>query len=145
MARLLGEGGSRKARAPSIETRAKIQAPASSHGGSGLCSRNTLKPLRKQALKQLRATCKQGDAAATRDALISWSKTTWPDKSPTSLDEIAKHVTGDLAAEIDKLSRALYGPKATDWDPQAIYTQVSSFSIKEINTDNADSLEPLYR
>jgi len=102
---------------------------------------------RRQALKQIQAACARHDAAATRDALVAWSRTVWADAPPANLDEIAQQVDPDLAREISRLARSLYSQEESDWNAQSILEHIKKFRPGDANASQADSegLEPLYR
>lgn len=104
-------------------------------------------PVHKQQARFLKAARKaalSGDAAPLKSALLDWGRLQWPNGSPRSVDELAKRISMPLSIELNKLSRASYGPDDSDWDGAALAKALRSFSILDNdNTRDADGGLPL--
>ena len=124
-----------------LKARNKVEAPPQPH------TKDNVRGKQRLALKQLQAACDSKDTAATRDALVAWSRTVWTDNPPANLDEISRRVTPGLSQEINNLAQALYSQKKTDWNAQSIMSQIKAFKSDETSAGHAETqgLEPLYR
>lgn len=71
--------------------------------------------------KSLLATCASDQPAAARSALINWAAALADDPAITSLQAAVKALDSDeLAAEAERLERALYGSDAQAWQGQRL-------------------------
>ncbi len=102
---------------------------------------------RRQArfLKTARKAALAGDAAAVRAALLDWAALEWPGNAPRSIGQLAGRVSAPLAAELEALSAASYGPGDRGWDGKALAKALRSFSVvEERETAGNEALPPLY-
>jgi len=58
--------------------------------------------------KALQIACAQNDAAAAKEAMLTWAAVRWPENRPGSLAEIASRVDDPFSVEIMHLNRELY-------------------------------------
>lgn len=56
------------------------------------------------------------DPQTTRQALLTWSRALWPEKSSRAYERLCKAVGQELAAELATLDRCLYGRTARVWN-----------------------------
>jgi len=104
-------------------------------------------PSIRQMLKQLIAACRVNDADRTRELLLGWAERHFADDPPKSLGVLAGRLAGPLAAEIEGLEAALYGPNAADWRGQRLaeLLQQTQSVVRKAAEDSEDPLVPLYR
>ena len=98
-----------------------------------------------QARKALRLACSKNDPAAARTALLHWASVYWPDRRPTSLDEIASLGGAALAEETGRINRIVYGNAGDAWNGDALWAVVESLDGGENQKHQQVGLEPLYR
>jgi hypothetical protein len=101
----------------------------------------------KQTRKALQQACEQHDPAAARAALLAWAQALWPAQRPDNLQDIAKLGDAALAAEIERLNRALYGADRNAWHGQGLWKAATAEEAmtNKPETSKASGLEPLYR
>jgi hypothetical protein len=101
-----------------------------------------LQPLK----KAVAAACAGKDAHQTKNALLDWARARWPDEAITSLSDIAACSGEPLAAEIHKLSDALYSREA-EWNPDALRAAFDGAgkNTKPRRHSETPVLEPLYK
>lgn len=102
----------------------------------------------RQHLRQLRAACHANDAAEAQRLLLEWAKLRF-DEPPQSLGALAGCLPDELAAAVNELEAAMYGPSPeTQWDGArlaAALATVDSVARAAASGDDADPLLPLYR
>ena len=97
------------------------------------------------ARKRVKEACHSSDAAATKEALIAWAQSQWPQARPASLGELARRVSGDLAATINELSHTLYSEAKGEWRGDKLW-QAFKTEQGESEAQQEDSeLAPLFR
>jgi hypothetical protein len=79
------------------------------------------------ALRRLGVAGRNGDAGAARDALLDWAREKWPEAPPRSVGEVAERLPPALAAPVQQLSSALYGPSAGSWSGASLAACVDEF------------------
>jgi hypothetical protein len=91
--------------------------------------------------------CISGDATNTKDALLRWAAVRWPDRTVTSLADIADRSPTGLRDQILALNSALYSRQTGDWQPKALLSAFHGFLSKKQKTKKRpDSiLQPLYK
>jgi hypothetical protein len=99
------------------------------------------------ARSALRQACLANDPVKARQALLDWAKTHWPDRAPGTLGELGRLAGGALAAETQRLDRALYGRAEHAWRGEALWTAVEAVTSADSRDKKAPALalEPLYR
>ncbi len=81
---------------------------------------------RRTARRALRAACDSDDAAGARDALLAWAGAAGIGEGRLTLAELARRCPDELAAEIDRLNRALYGVAPPPWRGQGLWDAMRS-------------------
>ncbi len=101
----------------------------------------------RQAIKAVKTACKQQDAKACKDALLTWGQAVFPHSPPTSLAALAQCTGEPLATSLLQLNTALYSPTVTDWDSDELLKQVFEFNNEILHRPSQDygQLEPLYK
>ncbi|MDH3343239.1 MAG: BatD family protein, partial [Gammaproteobacteria bacterium] len=91
--------------------------------------------------------CTNNDASQTKDALLSWARACWPELSINSLIEINRHVTTELASDINELNSALYSSSSEQWQGKNLLNHFKSFNPNKIKSSKKEqaTLEPLYK
>ena len=79
-------------------------------------------PHNARATRDLKGVCAADDARGARDALLAWAhaQPAWP-ADLRSLRAVALRVGGELALEIERLERHLYGVDEQTWHGQALW------------------------
>jgi len=73
-------------------------------------------PSEKHAFKQLLAACARDSPAQSRQALIAWAASVFPDQAIHSTDQVAAAFADDgLAAQLTQMNAALYSTGTTTW------------------------------
>ena len=105
--------------------------------------KTNLKALEKTVLNYSAA----GNAAKTRDAMLTWAQARWPQHYPTSLTEISRLCSADLADTLHQLNAALYAAQSSGWNGAALTKAFKAFNRTKNTSDNISEnpLEPLYR
>lgn len=97
-------------------------------------------------LRQLHHACKDNNPAATRQALLQWANSMWPDKQVNSLDAIKALCDEDFTKQLEELNSCLYGNKTGTWDGKAFLNSFESQKFETNQTVRVNSkLEPLYK
>jgi len=101
----------------------------------------------RQLLKQLIAAARVDDRERTRELLLRWAARQFPDTPPLNLGALAGSLSGPLAAEIEGLEAALYGPQTAEWRGQRLaeLLQRTQSIARSGADDDEDPLVPLYR
>jgi hypothetical protein len=70
----------------------------------------------KHAFKQLLAACASDSPAQSRQAVITWAASVFPDQAIHSTDRVAAAFADDgLAAQLAQMNAALYSTETTTW------------------------------
>ena len=73
-------------------------------------------PSEKHAFKQLLAACASDSPAQSRQAVIAWAASVFPDQAIHSTDQVAAAFADDgLAAQLTQMNAALYSTGTTTW------------------------------
>jgi len=103
----------------------------------------------KQAIKRLKQACDNGDATATKNALLAWANALFVNKSIHSLGDLSNYVDVDLAEKILLLNARLYDGNSTQWTCDELYNLCvrNSELINKQTTQAASKgkLESLYK
>jgi len=104
----------------------------------------------KDVIKDITASCQQGDSVKTRQNIMRWARLRWPASPVISLGEIAERVEPALAVELHKLNDAVYGNKAANWEAERFLQAFNNEPLTPVNTkdkknNDKEKLEPLYR
>ena len=98
------------------------------------------------ARQALRVASASNDPAATRTALLAWASVYWPDQPPGSLAELAGLGGETLAAEIERINRALYSPAGEAWTGGSLWQAIEATeAAKQKGQQKGLDLEPMYR
>jgi hypothetical protein len=106
------------------------------------------KPNLRQIVKSLQKACETDNAATASSALLDWAKITWQDLPGNNLRAVATRVTPELAEEIRKLDRLVYGPNpSASWDGTGLWKAFQAGqSAKDGEAQKKKAaLEPLHR
>lgn len=100
----------------------------------------------KHYLKQVRQACKQNEPVQTKQALLEWARTNWPDIKISSIDAIKELSGKDFCLHLDKLNHCLYGKTTDDWQGTEFLKSFESQSFEEKRSvETNGKLEPLYK
>ncbi len=100
----------------------------------------------KQAFKQLKKVCLQGNCADIRRALGVWAQAFWPNKNITNLESI-EQLSGDskLGELIQQLDRQLYASdKTSSWQAGDLIAAISYLRKQPVTDKCSSDLAPLY-
>lgn len=102
-----------------------------------------LQPLAKSVHKR----CSNNDIHQARNALIEWAKARWPDKTITSLVDIAELSSPKLGEQLQALNTALYSPDHKQWNGSELSNAFGTFRHQKVkhNTFSDSALKPLYK
>jgi len=97
--------------------------------------------------KKVISACHQNNAALCKTLLIDWAKQRWPEKSFTSLGDVASQVDGDLQHQIKKLNQSLYSDSGDSWQAGDLKSAFEKNKGKPLikSDDDQISLEPLHK
>ena len=102
---------------------------------------------RRASMQALQRSCKANDARGAARALLDVARTTWPDRPPRGLSELAAHMApGRGRNEVMALDRTLYASGRGDWRGAALWSVVEQ-GLRPAGTAAQladDGLEPLY-
>ncbi len=99
----------------------------------------------KAVRKKVKAACHSGNASETKEALMGWAQSQWPDAAPASLGELARRVSGELAAAIDELSRVLYSGAKSEWRGEPLWEAFNAPRSGKSTASPPSELAPLFR
>ncbi|MDF1677756.1 MAG: BatD family protein [Legionellaceae bacterium] len=87
-------------------------------------------PCPKTYLKTLKEACQSHQPEKTRDALLAWARTVWPNHPMLNLDDVIQQTNSpDVKAALHQLSEALYHPqKSTAWQGNRLWHAIQTFS-----------------
>lgn len=88
-----------------------------------------------QALKQVRASYRNRDPVAAREAILCWGRARWPDNPPPHLTAIAQRCGDSVRDAIDHLNRDCYTPEGgDDWHqlPMDRYLEQAADGLKPV-------------
>jgi len=95
------------------------------------------------SVKSLKKACADNNAAAAKDALLTWGRQKY---GATSLGAIAELSDARLRDEILNLNQVLYGKSAEQWQGKKLFQAFAENKARErIAVAEDDKLEPLYR
>lgn len=99
------------------------------------------------AHKALRDACMENDPLKARRALLEWAAGYWPDRAPSNLGELGRLAGKELAVEIRRLDRTLYGRGEQPWRGEALWAAVEATASGDTGNKKAPALtlEPLYK
>ena len=100
-----------------------------------------------EAVKKLKRACRDNDPQQAKTALLQWARAHSSGPTASSLGDLEKHSSGELAVEIRNLSRVLYSRRSDPWRGGPLwqaFLQESKTVDTEITQDRGE-LEPLYR
>ena len=97
------------------------------------------------SLTAIRKAAANRDAAATREALLTWGRGRWPENPPMHLSDIAAREP-TVAQAIEDLQRCLYGRGGESWSPDALLTALAALPAASMQTKAAarEALQPLF-
>lgn len=101
---------------------------------------------RKQAEKKIKQACMDNNTQASKEAILTWGKILYPEKSINSLSELGKHIGGTVANDINTLNQVLYSPSETTWQGQDLWDSIQDYNAgqKQTRPQKEDTLAPLY-
>lgn len=79
------------------------------------------------AIAALRLAYENTDAAAARDALLTWAALVFPDRPPANLALLAKRCREPLRSKILLLEQAFFSPQPLDWNRYRVWEQLPGF------------------
>jgi hypothetical protein len=118
--------------------RPKSNQPATSTASEPAFTRN-------DAERELKAACKQSDAASAREAVILWGELVWPKQPPMTVQEIIDRVPENFAEELNKLNQSLYSAGTHRWVGDNLWNMVKGYRVKSDSTATESDLPPLYK
>ena len=91
--------------------------------------------IKARAFKSLIQACRSNEPIAARNALFTWAKLTWPEKSLLNLNDIAQITShAELSKHINILSEALYhAVQSQPWQGQALLLALHQFTKNRRN------------
>jgi hypothetical protein len=101
----------------------------------------------RRLLRQIKEASAAGDARRARALLLEWGALRIPDRKPSSLGELARHLPAEFAAAVAELERSLYGPGQETWSGRQLEAALADADRVQRPSDAAerDLLLPLYR
>lgn len=103
----------------------------------------------KPAIKALQQACKKNDPQAAKTALLQWAKIYWPEQTPASLGEIARHSATTFADALHDLNAYLYRHTTHThaWHGEALWNgfQAQKNITEKKTQDLNNNLEPLHK
>mgnify|MGYP000076603733 FL=1 len=101
----------------------------------------------KATFKALTEACRSQDLHNTRQAMIDWAQSYWPDERIYSLNDICDHVGDDpIKTCLQQLDNAIYGNrKDQSWNGQGLLSAVQLFKKSQpVKKTQPSALSPLY-
>lgn len=100
---------------------------------------------RKQ-LKKITQACKNNDPKQTKQALLDWTNSHWPEKTINNLNALKQYSDENFRIKLDELNNCLYGNSASQWDGASFLISFESQSFdKKQSKVIKGKLEPLYK
>lgn len=102
------------------------------------------------AREGVRQACQAQDPRATREALLAWGQTRWPEAPPRRLDTLAGRLGGQATTWLGRLDQCLYAPGGvTGWDGPAAWQDLGpalevAAKLPPRPAGVVDPLPPLY-
>jgi len=100
-------------------------------------------------VKDIMESCKQDDPVKTRQNLLRWARSIWPESPPLNIGDISRRVGADLGLELQKLNNVLYSNGKQNWRGDDFWQifKTESFHTRPDTENNMQKgrLEPLYR
>jgi hypothetical protein len=103
----------------------------------------TLLESEKRARKALLQTARSNNPRATRQALLSWSQTLWPEHKGNGLEQLAVRCGEPLASELTSLNQALYSASSEAWQGSSLMAAVLEWHHRQV-PPTSQHLPPLY-
>lgn len=99
-----------------------------------------------QYIKKIQQACKSNDPKTTKQALIEWANSLWPEKRINNIDAIKEYSDEDFKSKINDLNNCLYGKASSAWDGMAFLKSFESQSFeRQRSKATPGKLEPLYK
>ena len=71
-------------------------------------------------LADLARACRSNDPGSVEQALLAWAQAYWGSRAPRNLSELGERCGDPAAAELRRLSAALYAPRAASWNAEVL-------------------------
>ncbi len=101
-------------------------------------------PLRpKVHLKALKNACRTHQPDKTRDALLAWARTVWPNHPMLNLDDIIQQTNNsNIETALHQLSEALYHPqKSAAWQGNNLWDAIQDFAKSHRGTSKKKTIK----
>jgi hypothetical protein len=99
----------------------------------------------KKAFNALLTAAKTNDPATTRQALLNWGRSHWPEQKLVHLEQLAELVGPQLSAELDGLNQARYAAEADSWDGRSLVDTLNDWhKTSTQKAGNKNDLKELY-
>lgn len=101
----------------------------------------------KACFKALTQACRSQDLQRTRQAMIDWAQSYWPNERINSLNDIREHVgDGAINTCLQQLDNAIYGNRQDQsWNGQSLLSAVQLFKNNQtVKKAPSSALPPLY-
>ena len=107
---------------------------------------DNIRQSRKEAERKLKQACTNNDAAATKEALLLWGKSIFPDKPTSSLTSLSKAIGGSTADQINTLNMALYSQSRSEWEGKVLWESIHAYNKSTSRKTNGkkEILAPMY-
>lgn len=79
------------------------------------------------AITAVRLAYENTDAAAARDALLTWATLVFPDRTPGNLALLARRCQEPLRSDILLLEQTFFSPQPLDWNMHRVWEQLLNF------------------
>ena len=97
----------------------------------------------RDAFKQLLVAARSNDPAATRQALVVWGRSRWPERC-SNLEQLALLLDEPLQILIENLSRELYSKTAGAWQGEDLMRELQRWRGQKVEKGKTVDLPPLY-
>jgi hypothetical protein len=102
-----------------------------------------LKPTEKVARKAVIMAAQNNDPQATRQALLAWSRTLWPEAQTGAYEQLCSAVDPELCDELENLDLFLYGHTDNMWEGSRLAEKLAHWRPADTNGTDTQ-LPPLY-
>ena len=97
-------------------------------------------------LKKIQQACNNNDPNLSKQALLEWANSHWPDKKINNLNMLKDYCDEAFSKKLDELNSCLYGKSTSSWDGAGFLRCFESQSFKNNKPiDVTGKLEPLYK
>jgi hypothetical protein len=97
-------------------------------------------------LKQLKQACISNNAKETKQTLLDWARSQWPNENINSINSIKSFCNKELQVKIDELNAFLYGKLESQWNGADFLKSFESQSFEQkVSLKEKGKLEPLYK